>query len=385
MIKKRKLFLVDGAKGHTGAFIVKALLEKYPNCKIVATDLPSEDREQIMTKEKLFGKGYGGMLEVLDDERVEFIAADLTKSKTIYPLFEQKQYDVVFHVASLYDYFAELTLLRKINVEGTRNLLEVICKTQDLNNLRFIHWSTCGVYGEPEYKYDQKTKYVIPENEMAPYNPPNDYSISKMEQELVVKEFFNKKNLKITILRPAPIYGPYQTYGTFHILYLAKLMGIGVVILLFPKKHRLMFPSIHVKDLVHAAILVSEKKEAVGQAYNICHDPIWMDEWLEWLNEQLGIQHAIIPIWFPLFKLIVKACIFLAKLKNKKVRKLGLRPIVDLPMVKYLTHQYAFSNEKIKNLGYKFKYDTIDGFKETIDWYFKQGWLPSVINKSEVN
>ena len=379
------LILVDGAKGHTGLFLIKALLEKCPDCKIMATDLPSNERERIMTKEKIFGEGYGGMLEVLDDERVEFIAADLTMPTTLNPLFEEKQYDIVFHVASLYDYFAELALLRKINVQGTKNLLDAICKTQDLNNLRFIHWSTCGVYGEPEYEYDPKTKYVIPANEATPYNPPNDYSISKMEQELVVKNYFNKKRLKMTIIRPAPIYGPFQTYGTFHILYLTKIMGNGVVILLFPKKHRLMFPSIHVKDLVHAAIMVSEKKEAIGQAYNVCHDPIWMDEWLEWLNEQLGIQHAIIPIWFPLFKLIVKACIILAKLKNKKVRKLGLRPIVDLPMVKYLTHQYAFSNQKIKDLGYNFEYDTIDGFKETLDWYFKQGWLPSVLNKRVVN
>jgi len=384
MIKNNKLFFVDGAKGHTGTYLIKALLEKYPDCKIIATDLPSKEREQIMTKEILFRKDYTGMLDVLDNERVEFLAADLTNPRSLNPLFKDKKYDVIFHIASLYDYFAELELLREINVQGARNLLEVICKTQDLSKVRFIHWSTCGVYGEPEYQYDPKTKYVLPANEMAPYNPPNDYSISKMEQELVVKEYFDKKKLKITILRPAPIYGPYQSYGTFHILYLAKIMGNGVVILLFPKKHRLIFPSIHVQDLVLAAIMVSEKEDAVGEAYNICHDPIWMDEWLEWLNEQLGIRYAIIPLWFPIFKLIVKACIMLARLKNKRIRKLGLRPIVDLPMVKYLTHQYAFSNQKIKDLGYKFKFDTIKGFKETISWYFDNGWLPSVINKSEV-
>ena len=87
------LILVDGAKGHTGLFLIKALLEKCPNCKIMATDLPSNERERIMTKEKIFGEGYGGMLEVLDDERVEFIAADLTMPTTLNPLFEEKQYD----------------------------------------------------------------------------------------------------------------------------------------------------------------------------------------------------------------------------------------------------------------------------------------------------
>ncbi len=235
-----KLFLVDGSKGHTGTFLVKALLEKYKNCKIVATDLPTDTRKELMTKETLFSKDLGYKLDVLNDERVEFIPADLTKPDSLKKLFEGKKYDIIYHPASLYDYFAKLDILRKINVEGTRNLLEIICETQDLNTVRFIHWSTCGVYGEPPYKFDKKTKYVIPAGEDAPYDPPNDYSISKKEQEYVVKEFYEKKGLKMTIVRPAPIFGPYQTYGTYHILLVLKAMGNSAVPLIHPKKHRLM-------------------------------------------------------------------------------------------------------------------------------------------------
>jgi hypothetical protein len=58
---------------------------------------------------------------------VEFIAADLTKKETLYPLFDHDfEFDAIFHPASLYDYFAELDLLRKINVRGIENLLEVM-------------------------------------------------------------------------------------------------------------------------------------------------------------------------------------------------------------------------------------------------------------------
>ncbi|MHA1335461.1 MAG: NAD-dependent epimerase/dehydratase family protein, partial [Promethearchaeota archaeon] len=276
MSNDKKIFLVDGAKGHTGTYLVKALLEHYPDCKIVATDLPTDTRKELMTKETLFSKQLSYMLEILEDPRVEFIPADLTKPETLEPLFDGKKYDVIFHPASLYDYFAKLDILRKINVEGTRNLLNLVCKTQDLNRVRFIHWSTCGVYGEPKYKYDKKTKYVIPADETAPYNPPNDYSISKMEQELVVKEFMEKHGLKATIIRPAPIYGPHQTYGTYHILLVLKVMGYSALPLIHPKKRRLMLPSIHVVDLVEAAIFLSEKDEAIGEAYNIIHDLVFM-------------------------------------------------------------------------------------------------------------
>jgi len=379
-----KLFLVDGAKGHTGTFLVKNLLEKYNDCKIIATDLPTGERKKIMTKEKVFSKDLGYMLEVLNNKRVEYIAADLTKSETLSLLFEGKKYDAIFHPASLYDYFAPLDLLRKINVEGTRNLLEIVCKSQDLKKLRFMHWSTCGVYGEPPYKYDPKTNYVIPADETAPYNPPNDYSVSKMEQEIVLKEYSEQKKLKTTIIRSAPIFGPYQTYGTYHILLLIRVMGHGGGIYIHPNKHRLMLPSIHIEDLANAAIFLSEKEEAIGEAYNVAHDAVWMDDWLEWLNDKLSVRYTLLPVWFPIFKLFAKLTAGLAKLRNKKARKLGIRPILDLPMVKYVTHQYAFSNQKLKDLGYKFKFDTWTGFQDTINWYFEHNWLPTETNTMEV-
>jgi len=378
-----KLYLVDGAKGHTGTFLVKALLEDDKNCKIIATDLPTDSRKELMTKESVF-KEINYMLEVLNDERVEFIHADLTKSDTLEALFKDKKYDVIFHPASLYDYFAKLDILRKINVEGTRHLLNIICETQDLNKVRFIHWSTCGVYGEPKYKYDKKTKYVIPANETAPYDPPNNYSQSKMEQELVVKEFENNRGLKATILRPGPIYGPYQVYGTYHILLLLKMMGHGILVLLHPKKHRLAMPSIHVEDLVKSAIFLSKKEEAIEDAYNGVDDLVWMDEWMEWTYQKLGIKYTTLPVWFPIYKFFAKIAAGLGILKEKKARKLRMRPLIDTPMIKYITHQYAFSNQKLKDLGFKFKYNIWTGFKETIDWYIERGWLPTEQNKMEV-
>ncbi|MFO8019431.1 MAG: NAD(P)-dependent oxidoreductase [Promethearchaeia archaeon] len=378
-----RLFLVDGAKGHTGTFLIKALLSRYQNCEIIATDLPLESRNKLMTKEKVFNEKFGYMLEILKDPRVTFIPADLTDPETLNPLFENRSYDTIFHPASLYDYFAELDILREINVDGTENLLKIVCNTQDLERLRFIHWSTCGVYGEPEYNYDAEG-YVIPADETTPYNPPNNYSISKKEQEILLKGYMDDYNLKATIIRPAPIYGPYQTYGTYHILLMLKVIGTGIVPLIFPKKRKLMLPSIHVEDLVEAAVFIANKDEAIGEAYNIIHDMVWTDEWLEWIYQKLSIRTTVIPLWFPLFKIFAKMAGWLADLRAKKSQKLDVRPLLDSPMVKYVTHQYAFSNKKLKNLGYDFKYDTWSGFAQTIDWYCAHNWLPTEKNQMEV-
>ena len=65
-------------------------------------------------------------------------------------------------------------------------------------------------------------------------------------------------------------------------------------------------------------------------------------------------------------------------LKEKKAQRYGIRPVLDLPMLGYVTHQYYFSNQKIKDLGFKFKYNNfIKGTHETFEWYKKQGWFPT--------
>jgi len=384
-----KLFLVDGAKGHTGTFLVKALLEDDSSCKIIATDLPPDSRKQLMTKEKVFGKDFSYMVEILDDPRVEFIPSDLTKPDTLEELFKDKngnirKYDVIYHPASFWDYFAPLDICRKINVEGTRNLLNLVISTQDLKRVRFIHWSTCGVYGEPKYEYDKKTKFVIPCDENTPWNPLEYYGISKTEQELVIKEFMEKNGLKATILRPSPVFGPYQMYGIYHLILLLRVLGHGIEPLLHPKKHRPAFPSVHVEDLALAAIFISKKEEAIGEIYNIVNDMVWMVDWLTYMNHLLGIKFISLPIWFPIYRIVGKFGAWLARIRDKKARKLGIRPILDKPMLEYLTKQFAYSNKKLKQLGYKFKYDTFSGFKQTINWYIQHGWLPTEQNKMEI-
>lgn len=317
------------------------------------------------------------MTEILDNEKVMFISSDLTDKESLNNLFKGRKYDIIFHTASLYDYFAPLDLLRKVNVEGIRNLLEIVCKTQDLEKLRFIHWSTCGVYGEPKYKKDNK-KYSIPTDETVPYNPPNNYSVSKMEQEMVLKEYVNNYKLSEVIIRPAPIMGPYQVYGIFHLFQIVNKSGFGPGIHIYPKKKRLAMPLIHVEDLVRAALFLAENNNAIGEAYNLVIDPCLQEEFLEYLADLLNVDYFNFPVWWPFYKLFSKFLFWLDSRKENKARKLNSRPPVDLSMAGYMIHQYLFSNKKIKELGFRFKFpDYKSATKDTIEWYLKKRWLES--------
>ncbi len=382
-----KWALVDGALGHTGSFLVKKLIEEDWN--VVATDLKPEERDKVMTKERVFHQP-SGTLDCKGWENVTYISSDLTKKNTLKRLFsedliknEKRNYDIIFHPASLYDYGASYPVLHQINYVGLKNLLKVMLNyTEKLKSSlpRFIHWSTCGVYGEPRYEKDDDG-FIYPIGEDAPYNPPNNYSQSKVEQEkLILKTAEKHPNFSYTILRSAPIYGPYQTYGMFHVFFTSYIMGHSVLAKIYPKNKKLMMPMIHIEDLIRATLFLAESEDAENEVFNIINDSPLQEHFLEFIYDELGITYSIFPMpWF-LFKFFCKILFYIAKRKERKREKRNVRSKFDLPMVKYLTHQYYFSNNKLKELGFQFEHNNyMDGIYETIVWYKKHGWLPTEV------
>jgi len=355
-----KKALVTGACGFTGSHMVEHLVQN--GWEVVATDLERAAHGEYYCEEgELTPIYYSDHLKKLD---VKFIPADLTKKETLEPLFAEGSYDAVFHVASLYDYFAKLDILRKVNVGGTRNLCELATEAKVK---RFIHWSTDGVYGEIKNP---------PGTEDDPYDPPNDYSTSKVEQEKVAWEFHKEHGLPLTVLRPAPIYGPRHRYGVYHILYTLQKFGYAVVISWIPKKKTLMMPCVHIVDLVRAALFVAEKEEAIGEAYNVLSDCLPQPVVMEFLYKALGIPYVRIPVPWILYERGAKRALKIAKRLDARARAKGTRPKIDVPMVEYVTHQYWFSNEKIKRLGFKFIYeDQRRGLWDYITWCKDRGWL----------
>lgn len=336
-----KMALVTGASGFVGTHMVELL--KKEGWEVVGTDLKRENHKKYYCEEGVLHPTYcEGYAEKLG---VKFIPADLTQKETLKPLFEYK-YDIIFNVASLYDYFAKWDVLYKVNVEGTKNLAELAIE----NGIkRIIHWSTEGVYGEVKDG---------PADENYPFNPPNLYSKSKAEQEKVLWQLHKENKIQLTVIRPAPIYGPRHHYGIYHILYIINRLGFAYIPSFYPKNKTLMFPSVHVYDLVRAAIFLAEDDRAIGEAYNVLSNCISQTDALEFIAKTLGIDRIIIlPIPWAFYKLFAAFASASVKIMDKDARRKNLRPKVDVPMAEYLTHQYWFSNEKIKALGFKFIYE----------------------------
>ena len=138
-----------------------------------------------------------------------------------------------------------------------------------------------------------------------------------------------------------------------------------------------MFPSVEVRDLVRAALFVAERDESCGEAYNVLSDSISQAEVMELICTQIGIDHIIkLPMPWSIYKVLAAVLRKLVLAMDKNARKKNRRPKVDVPMIEYMTHQYWFSNDKIKNLGFKFIYqDPRKGLYEFIGYCKERGLL----------
>src|SRR5262245_2726666 len=130
------LSLVTGACGFMGTHMVEILTEA--GHRVRATDLAqSYDHDDIRT---------GRFPSILKKLNVEFVPADVTNRETVEKILKDVEY--VFHIAAVFSYSASWEILHRVNVEGTRHLLELLKQVPTFKKL--VLWAAGGVYRFPK-------------------------------------------------------------------------------------------------------------------------------------------------------------------------------------------------------------------------------------------
>ena len=198
-MRDRETFFITGFPG----FIANRLLERLArsDCDFILLVQPSllgRAREEIARIAQLSGRDAGDFKFVEGDisqPQLALSAADLD--------LVQQQTTRVFHLAAVYDLAVPEELAMRVNVGGTRNVVELARTILQLR--QFHHVSTCYVAG--------KREGVILETELrheAGYR--NYYEESKYLAELEVESA--KQDLPVTIHRPAVVCGDSRTGET---------------------------------------------------------------------------------------------------------------------------------------------------------------------------
>ena len=367
--------VVTGAFGFSGSYVVKTLLAE--GRTVVATDR-SESIECARPRETLANTGVD-----LDHPKLHTVPADLLDRGSLDAVFD-RPLRCVFHPASLYDYSASLERLRAVNVRGTENLLDAL-GSRPIE--RFVHWSTCGVFGKPvsvgdgghanlPFSETSSSPQNTPDEATGPAHTPlvNAYSVSKWEQEKLMWRAHRKHDLPLTVIRPAPIYGPGSQYGHGGII---QAIARGYVPVIPADAKNFVTTSVHVQDVARFAVFASKRAESLGEDYNVVDQSIVsFHEFLHYIALLTGRSMVDLPVlknrW--LRPVMVTA----AKVWTQLEQRFGVPrvKILEVQSAEYIASSYWLSNRKSLRTGFEYDYpDVREGLKDTVAWMTQHGWL----------
>lgn len=289
--------------------------------------------------------------EFLEKLGVRLIVGDITQPQTLIPLI--KEVKRCFHLASWVADFGPIEIFDRVNVEGTRNLCEIILQYN--SSCKLIYSSTIAVFN-----VDLKKKWRS-----------TAYAISKYKAEKVVWDYIQNKNLIGTIIYPGMIYGPHDMR---FIPSLIKYLKAKKVVYITGGESRA--PLIYVDDLCDLFIRASEQDCANGKAYiSVKGLDIGMHDFINMIADRIGCPRPkyIVPKNFALTVAIILESIYrLFKVKN--------RPPLTKRMVDVLSIHCELNNDKVwEELKWKPKTSIQKGLELTFKWYKEQKLLDGVI------
>jgi ornithine--oxo-acid transaminase len=323
--------LVTGATGFIGGHLAQRLLKEghQVRCLVRASSDTS-------------------LLDTLD---VEVAVGDLTNARSLAPAADGCRY--VFHCGALVSDWATTDEIQRINVAGTRNLLEA---SVGASVQRFIHLSTTDVYGYPGGPAIEETH--------AAAGFANWYAQTKLGGEAEVRRVANTHALETVILRPSTVYGPRSTDVIEDIARAIR----GGHMLLVDRGHAIA-GLCYVDNLVDAAVLALRHEAAPGEAFNVSDglDITWK-QFIDGLAEGLGCSQVrwSMPYW------MANGIGFALETGYRVLRRttrLSTPALLSRQAVQVLGRNQDFSNRKARELlGWEPRVGYQAGLEATLAW-----------------
>ena len=319
--------LITGGAGFIGSNFIRHLLGKYPDYEIINLD-------------KLTYAGNPENLRDIEEKpNYRFIKGDICDGRVVDSVVKEG-------VNAILNFAAESHVDRSIlgpesfiktDIYGTYTLLEAVRKYKIE---RMVQISTDECYGSIE-----KGSF----KEADPLNPSSPYAASKASADLLCLSYFTTYKLPIIITRSSNNYGPYQ--------FPEKLIPLFITNALENRPLPLYGDGLNVRDWLYVldncrAIDLILHKGQIGEIYNVGAD-----------NERTNVE-------------ITKAILKILEKGEDLIKRVKDRPGHD--------RRYSLNSTKIRELGWKPKYNFEKALKETVDWYRdNESWWRKLKEKAE--
>ncbi len=284
---------------------------------------------------------------------VEIVSGDLDNAASLKTACDGAT--VVVHCAAKVGDWGPTREYRRVNVEGTRALLDAAVHSGSLK--RWIQISSMGVYpGGDHYGTDESTK---------PSTKGIDgYTLTKVESEQLVLHYVAEKNLPAVVLRPGFIYGPRDR------TVMPRLMDkLRTKKFAYLGNHDKLMNNTFVGNLCEAIWLAIERDNVLGEVFNI-RDPraVSKKEFMDTICEVAGfpIPTKVVPLHIARFLAWHMETLW-------KLFRCRNAPLVNSARIKFLGRNLDYDIEKATlQLGYQPSTDFRDAMPETVKWFQSQ-------------
>lgn len=319
------MILVSGAAGHIGNVLVRELLKDGRSVRALV--LPGED------------------ISALSGLDIELVEGNVLDTSSLTDACEGV--DVVFHLAGIISIMpGENALMRRVNVDGTKNLLKA---AKDAGVKRFVYTSSIHALSRDwKGKIDERIPF-------DPNNPAGEYDRTKAEASLTVLEAV-RNGLDAVIVCPTGVIGPYDYRGSE--------MGDLLRTWLRRKPHILIegaFDFVDVRDAARGHILAAEYGRK-GEVYLLPGWQIKLFQLKEMVEEVLGRRTLTItvPIW--LAKLSVKFTPMFYRLTGRTPK------FTEYSLETVQSNSDVSCEKAAKELGYKPR-QLVNTVADTVHWW----------------
>ncbi|GMV92726.1 MAG: oxidoreductase [Candidatus Hydrogenedentota bacterium] len=226
-----------------------------------------------------------------DDPAVTLVRADLRSKNGLAEAV--KDADAVVHLAAAVggDLYTQLMG----TVVATENLLDAMCET---GVKRLIAISSFSVYS-----YIDKWSHTVLK-ETTPIEPRlkerDDYCLTKVMQENLVREYAEREGLQLTVLRPGIVYGRDNLWTACLGAQAGERWWIRI-------GAGAKLPLTYVENCADAIVLAAERPEAIGQTFNIVDNRCPSHrKYIRLLRKRLSPPPRVIPVPWTLMRAICR-------------------------------------------------------------------------------
>lgn len=323
--------LITGGTGFIGKVLINKLLMNGGRVILLVRDKRKIDAS------------LSGKLEVLE--------ADICNTKLLESLnLRSKNIDTIIHLAAFLEYFGRKNKLFRVNIKGTKNLLNL---AEENGIEKFIYVSSIEALGPI-------SKEKIPADEISVCSPVSSYGKSKLEAEIEVLKRADK--LRVAILRLGNVYGPGSNFLIPPIAQSILNQQNPLAKYLPVYKNSLMNP-VYIDDAVKGIIKALQGKKS-GIYHIAGEEIISIEDLFKLTAEELGLKFEIKEKKSKKMDILY---LELRKIFHKINKKPDLITYLIAGGLKRIHRVYSTEKAK-KEIDYYPKVSLKEGVKKTLNW-----------------